>query len=76
MISSCCQFLLLALALTSIFAFAQDKPVEVHDQLLPKIDAPMRVTLTRLHRQITFGRQHYSAVGCMTKERLRNNFPI
>ena len=38
--------LLLALALAWIFAFAQEKPIEVHDQLVPKAGAPMRVALT------------------------------
>jgi len=38
--------LLLALALAWIFAFAQEKPIEVHDQLAPKAGAPMRVALT------------------------------
>jgi peptidoglycan/xylan/chitin deacetylase (PgdA/CDA1 family) len=39
-------FVLLALVLASVLSFAQDKPIEVHNQLAPKMDAPMRVALT------------------------------
>lgn len=39
-------FLLLALALAAILAFAQDKPIELHDKLVAKSNSPMRVALT------------------------------